>query len=53
MQTTAGSLALEGNFASKDAFVVERLRDAGAIIIKTNLSEWANFRSTILFRMEQ
>jgi amidase len=46
MQTTAGSLALEGNFASKDAFV-ERLRDAGAIIIgKTNLSEWANFRST-------
>jgi amidase len=47
MQTTAGSLALEGNFASKDAFVVERLRDAGAIIIgKTNLSEWANFRST-------
>jgi amidase len=38
---------LEGNFASKDAFVVERLRDAGAIIIgKTNLSEWANFRST-------
>jgi amidase len=45
---------LEGNFASKDAFVVERLRDAGAIIIgKTNLSEWANFRSTILFRMEQ
>jgi hypothetical protein len=45
MQTTAGSLALEG-FASKDAFVVERLRDAGAIIGKTNLSEWANFRST-------
>ena len=47
MQTTAGSLALEGNFASKDAFVVGRLREAGAIIIgKTNLSEWANFRST-------
>jgi amidase len=47
MQTTAGSLALEGNIASKDAFVVERLREAGAIIIgKTNLSEWANFRST-------
>jgi Asp-tRNA(Asn)/Glu-tRNA(Gln) amidotransferase A subunit family amidase len=33
MQTTAGSLA-QGNFASKDAFVVERLRDAGAIIIE-------------------
>jgi amidase len=47
MQTTAGSLALEGNYASKDAFVVARLREAGAIIIgKTNLSEWANFRST-------
>jgi amidase len=46
MQTTAGSLALEGNFASK-MLLVERLRDAGAIIIgKTNLSEWANFRST-------
>ncbi|SHM66312.1 amidase [Flavobacterium xinjiangense] len=47
MQTTAGSLALEGNIASKDAFVVKKLREAGAIIIgKTNLSEWANFRST-------
>lgn len=47
MQTTAGSLAMEGNIASNDAFVVKRLRDAGAIIIgKTNLSEWANFRST-------
>jgi amidase len=47
MQTTAGSLALEGNYASNDAFVVNRLREAGAIIIgKTNLSEWANFRST-------
>ena len=47
MQTTAGSLALEGNIASKDAFVVKRLREAGAIIIgKANLSEWANFRST-------
>ncbi|WP_016990077.1 amidase [Flavobacterium sp. ACAM 123] len=47
MQTTAGSLALEGNIASKDAFVVNRLREAGAIIIgKANLSEWANFRST-------
>ena len=47
MQTPAGSLAMEGNIASNDAFVVTRLRDAGAIIIgKTNLSEWANFRST-------
>ncbi|MFV8323709.1 amidase [Flavobacterium sp. LB3P21] len=47
MQTTAGSLAMEGNIASKDAFIVKKLREAGAIIIgKTNLSEWANFRST-------
>jgi amidase len=47
MQTTAGSLALEGSIAQRDAFVVERLRAAGAVIIaKTNLSEWANFRST-------
>ncbi|MFV8392258.1 amidase [Flavobacterium sp. LB2P6] len=47
MQTTAGSLAMVGNIASKDAFVVKKLREAGAIIIgKTNLSEWANFRST-------
>lgn len=47
MQTTAGSLALEGHVASDDAFVVKKLREAGAVIIgKTNLSEWANFRST-------
>ena len=46
MQTTAGSLALEGNIALRDAFIVERLRAAGAVIIaKANLSEWANFRS--------
>src|SRR5688572_18120779 len=45
MQSTAGSLALEGNFAAKDAFIVKRLRRAGALILgKTNLSEWANFR---------
>ena len=45
MQTTAGSLALEGNIASKDAFIVKQLRKAGALILgKTNLSEWANFR---------
>ncbi|MBI2073814.1 MAG: amidase [Gemmatimonadetes bacterium] len=47
MQTTAGSLALEGNFAERDAFLVERLRAAGAVILaKANLSEWANFRSS-------
>ncbi len=47
MQTTAGSLALAGSRAGKDAFLVERLRAAGAIVLaKTNLSEWANFRST-------
>ena len=45
MQTTAGSLALEGNIAPRDAFIVKRLRSAGALILgKTNLSEWANFR---------
>src|SRR5881409_1623220 len=47
MQTTAGSLALEGNFAVRDAAIVERLRTAGAVILaKANLSEWANFRSS-------
>ncbi len=47
MQTTAGSLALEGNFAVRDANIVERLRAAGAVILaKANLSEWANFRSS-------
>ena len=46
MSTTAGSLALAGPKASRDAFVVERLRATGAVILgKTNLSEWANFRS--------
>jgi amidase len=46
MMTTAGSLALVGNIASKDAFIVQQLRAAGAVILgKTNLSEWANFRS--------
>ena len=45
MTTTCGSLALEGSRAAADAFVVARLRAAGAIILgKTNLSEWANFR---------
>jgi amidase len=47
MTTTAGSLALEGSVASRDAFIVERLRNAGAVVLgKANLSEWANFRST-------
>lgn len=47
MHTTAGSLALENHIAAKDAFVVSQLRKSGAIILaKTNLSEWANFRST-------
>lgn len=47
MQTTAGSLALEGSIAPQDAFIVGRLRAAGAVLLgKTNLSEWANFRSS-------
>ncbi len=47
MTTTAGSLALEGVIAPADAFLVSRLREAGAILLgKSNLSEWANFRST-------
>ena len=48
MLTTAGSLALvEGAQPSQDAFVAKKLREAGAVILgKTNLSEWANFRST-------
>lgn len=47
MQTSAGSLALLGAAAVKDAFIVKKLRDAGAVILgKTNLSEWANIRST-------
>jgi amidase len=47
MMTTAGALAMVGNYAKKDAFIVTQLRNAGAVIIaKTNLSEWANFRST-------
>jgi len=47
MKTSAGSLALGDVVAPKDAFIVQRLRAAGAVILgKTNLSEWANFRST-------
>ena len=47
MMTTAGALALKGNIAATDASIVERLRAAGAVLLgKTNLSEWANFRSS-------
>jgi amidase len=47
MMTTAGSLALSGSTPSKDAFIAGRLRQAGAVLLgKTNLSEWANFRSS-------
>src|SRR5256885_1766284 len=46
MMTTAGSLALVGAKPAHDSFVARKLRDAGAVILgKTNLSEWANFRS--------
>lgn len=46
LQTTAGSLALVGTPAKSDAFVVKKLRDAGAIILgKANMDEWANIRS--------
>jgi amidase len=47
MTTTAGSLALAGSVAARDSMVAERLRAAGAVLLgKTNLSEWANFRSS-------
>lgn len=47
MMTTAGALALQGNRATKDAFIIKQLRASGAVLLgKTNLSEWANFRST-------
>ncbi len=47
MITSAGSLALIKNRAAKDAFIIQQLRASGAVILgKTNLSEWANFRST-------
>ena len=47
LQTTAGALAMTGHHAAQDAHVAKQLRAAGAIILgKTNLSEWANFRST-------
>ncbi len=44
MHTSAGSLALKDSYAARDAFVAERLRAAGAVILgKTNMTEWANF----------
>ncbi|HXG94612.1 MAG TPA: amidase [Blastocatellia bacterium] len=47
MMTTAGSLALSGSTPPRDSFVAQKLRQAGAVLLgKTNLSEWANFRST-------
>ena len=47
MMTTAGSLALVGSRRAQDSFVAKKLREAGAVILgKTNLSEWANFRSS-------
>src|SRR6266513_1695593 len=47
MTTTAGSLALAGSVPGQDSFVARQLRQAGAVILgKTNLSEWANFRSS-------
>jgi amidase len=47
MHTTAGALAIADNIAQQDAFIVKQLREAGAVLLgKTNLSEWANFRST-------
>jgi amidase len=47
MTTTAGSLALEGSIAARDSHVAERLRAAGAVLLaKTNMSEWANIRSS-------
>jgi amidase len=47
MMTTAGAAALIGNVVKDDAFIIKKLREAGAVLLgKTNLSEWANFRST-------
>lgn len=46
MMTSSGSLALQGSYATQDAFLIQQLRKSGAIILaKANLSEWANFRS--------
>jgi amidase len=46
MTTTAGSLALLGSHRTRDSFVARKLRESGAVLLgKTNMSEWANFRS--------
>jgi amidase len=46
MHTTAGALAIADNIVKEDAFIIKKLREAGAVLLgKTNLSEWANFRS--------
>lgn len=48
MQTTAGSRAMDGTVASRDAFIVERMREAGMIILgKSNLTEWSGFRPVL------
>jgi len=47
MHTTAGAMAIGDNIMKQDAFIIQKLRVAGAVLLgKTNLSEWANFRST-------
>ncbi|MFI5137423.1 MAG: amidase [Sphingobacteriales bacterium] len=47
MHTTAGALAIADNIMKQDAFIVQKLREAGAVLLgKTNLSEWTNFRSS-------
>jgi amidase len=46
MHTTAGALAIADNIVKQDAFIIQKLRESGAVLLgKTNLSEWANFRS--------
>src|SRR5437867_3498342 len=48
LTTTAGSLALAGSIPPRDSFIAGKLREAGAIVLgKANMSEWANFRSTV------
>ena len=47
MHTTAGSLAIANNIAKEDAFVVQKLRESGAVIFgKANMTEWANFMTS-------
>ena len=48
MQTTAGSLSMEGTFATRDAFIVQRMREAGMVILgKSNLTEWSGYRPVL------